>query len=194
MDAIGYRACRARPRQRLDRDRPSDALSRAGSPSSCSPTSCTRCRCRSWSTIWSSGGAASRPTSRSAWRNSAERRCCSVRSATDFDDYRSWLTRHGVDCESVHVSSIHHTARFVCTTDEEMCQIASFYAGAMSEARIDRARPGGCPDRRGPGGDQRRRPGRDGAAQQRVPRARLRVRGGPVAADRPHVRARAGFR
>ena len=55
---------------------------------------------------------------------------------TDFDDYRSWLTRHGVDCQSVHVSSIHHTARFVCTTDEEMCQIASFYAGAMSEARM----------------------------------------------------------
>jgi adenosine kinase len=55
---------------------------------------------------------------------------------TDFDDYRSWLTRHGVDCQSVHVSAIHHTARFVCTTDEEMCQIASFYAGAMSEARL----------------------------------------------------------
>ncbi len=55
---------------------------------------------------------------------------------TDFDDYRSWLTRHGVDCGSVHVSSTTHTARFVCTTDEEMCQIASFYAGAMSEARL----------------------------------------------------------
>ncbi|GAA1835331.1 carbohydrate kinase family protein [Luedemannella flava] len=53
----------------------------------------------------------------------------------DFDDYRSWLERHGVDCESVHVSEVAHTARFVCTTDEEMCQIASFYAGAMSEAR-----------------------------------------------------------
>ncbi len=53
----------------------------------------------------------------------------------DFDEYRAWLTRHGVDCASVHVSPIHHTARFVCTTDDEMCQIASFYAGAMSEAR-----------------------------------------------------------
>ena len=53
----------------------------------------------------------------------------------DFDDYRSWLERHGVDCDSVHVSEVAHTARFVCTTDEEMCQIASFYAGAMSEAR-----------------------------------------------------------
>ena len=53
----------------------------------------------------------------------------------DFADYRSWLERHGVDCDSVHISEIAHTARFVCTTDTDMCQIASFYAGAMSEAR-----------------------------------------------------------
>ncbi|HMC69629.1 MAG TPA: PfkB family carbohydrate kinase, partial [Mycobacteriales bacterium] len=53
----------------------------------------------------------------------------------DFDEYRGWLTRHGVNCDFVYVSEKHHTARFVCTTDEEMCQIASFYAGAMSEAR-----------------------------------------------------------
>jgi adenosine kinase len=53
----------------------------------------------------------------------------------DFADYRSWLERHGVDCNSVHLSEIAHTARFVCTTDLDMCQIASFYAGAMSEAR-----------------------------------------------------------
>jgi adenosine kinase len=54
----------------------------------------------------------------------------------DFDlDFRSWLDRHGVDTESVHVSDTAHTARFVCTTDLDMCQIASFYAGAMSEAR-----------------------------------------------------------
>lgn len=53
----------------------------------------------------------------------------------DFDDYRSWLERHGVDCASVHVSQTRHTARFVCTTDDDMAQIATFYAGAMSEAR-----------------------------------------------------------
>jgi adenosine kinase len=53
----------------------------------------------------------------------------------DFDEYRSWLERHGVDCESVHVSDVHYTARFFCTTDEEQCQIASFYTGAMAEAR-----------------------------------------------------------
>ncbi|GAA4214900.1 carbohydrate kinase family protein [Actinocatenispora rupis] len=54
---------------------------------------------------------------------------------SDFADYRGWLERHGVDCASVYVSETAHTARFVCTTDEDMCQIASFYAGAMAEAR-----------------------------------------------------------
>ncbi len=53
----------------------------------------------------------------------------------DFADYRAWLERHNVDCEGVYVSELAHTARFVCTTDDDMCQIASFYAGAMSEAR-----------------------------------------------------------
>src|SRR3954466_6413844 len=53
----------------------------------------------------------------------------------DFADYRSWLERHGVDCAGVHVSETAHTARFVCTTDDDMCQIASFSAGAMAEAR-----------------------------------------------------------
>jgi adenosine kinase len=53
----------------------------------------------------------------------------------DFVDYRSWLERHGVDCSGVHVSDVHHTARFICTTDRDQAQIASFYAGAMSEAR-----------------------------------------------------------
>ena len=53
----------------------------------------------------------------------------------DFDDYRSWLERKGVDTASVHVSELQHTARFLCTTDTDQNQIASFYAGAMSEAR-----------------------------------------------------------
>lgn len=53
----------------------------------------------------------------------------------DFDDYRSWLERHGVDTASVHVSELRHTARFLCTTDADHNQIASFYPGAMSEAR-----------------------------------------------------------
>ncbi|MGL4744950.1 MAG: carbohydrate kinase family protein [Dermatophilaceae bacterium] len=54
----------------------------------------------------------------------------------DFADYRSWLSRHGVRTDHVHVSDSRHTARFVCTTDDDMAQIATFYAGAMSEARM----------------------------------------------------------
>ena len=53
----------------------------------------------------------------------------------DFEEYRSWLGDHGVDCESVLISESAYTARFVCTTDEDMAQIASFYPGAMSESR-----------------------------------------------------------
>jgi adenosine kinase len=53
----------------------------------------------------------------------------------DFVDYRSWLERHGVLTDDVHVSDIRHTARFICTTDQDLAQIASFYAGAMTEAR-----------------------------------------------------------
>jgi adenosine kinase len=53
----------------------------------------------------------------------------------DFADYRSWLERAGVDTGSVRVSEEAHTSRFLCTTDADMCQIASFYPGAMSEAR-----------------------------------------------------------
>ena len=57
-------------------------------------------------------------------------------AGTDFADYRGWLERHGVDCDSVHISEDLHTARFVCTTDTSMAQFASFYPGAMSEARM----------------------------------------------------------
>ncbi|MEV7217008.1 carbohydrate kinase family protein [Kitasatospora cineracea] len=53
----------------------------------------------------------------------------------DFAEYRSWLDRHGVDTHSVHISETRHTARFMCTTDQEHNQIASFYTGAMAEAR-----------------------------------------------------------
>ena len=59
----------------------------------------------------------------------------------DFVDYRAWLERHHVDCTSVHVSDTRHTARFVCTTDKDMAQFASFYAGAMSEARDIELKP-----------------------------------------------------
>ena len=52
----------------------------------------------------------------------------------DFTDYREWLQAHGVNCDHVLISETAHTARFVCTTDMEMAQIASFYPGAMSQA------------------------------------------------------------
>jgi adenosine kinase len=54
----------------------------------------------------------------------------------DFDDYRAWLERHHVDCRHLHQSDTRHTARFVVTTDRDHNQIASFYAGAMSEASL----------------------------------------------------------
>ncbi|MEX0835526.1 MAG: carbohydrate kinase family protein [Nitriliruptor sp.] len=55
----------------------------------------------------------------------------------DFEgDYRAWLTRHGVDTSGVHVSELKHTARFLCTTDLDQNQMASFYTGAMEEARF----------------------------------------------------------
>jgi adenosine kinase len=59
----------------------------------------------------------------------------------DFADYESWLQRHNVDTSGVHISESRHTARFVCTTDAEQNQIASFYPGAMSEARNIELRP-----------------------------------------------------
>ncbi len=56
-------------------------------------------------------------------------------AGVDFADYRQWLEAAGVDCRGVLISDTAHTARFVCTTDVDMAQIASFYPGAMSEAR-----------------------------------------------------------
>lgn len=53
----------------------------------------------------------------------------------DFTDYRQWLEEHHVDTRHVRVSERLHTARFLCTTDADNNQIASFYAGAMNEAR-----------------------------------------------------------
>ncbi len=68
----------------------------------------------------------------------------------DFVDYRAWLERHRVNCDAVHVSPTRHTARFVCTNDSAHAQIASFYAGAMSEAREIELKPiadrAGAPD------------------------------------------------
>jgi adenosine kinase len=51
----------------------------------------------------------------------------------DFTEYRSWLEAHGVDTSAVRESALHHTARFIGTTDADLNQIASFYPGAMGE-------------------------------------------------------------
>jgi len=53
----------------------------------------------------------------------------------DFADYDAWLVRHGVDTSHALVSTEQHTAHFTVTTDTELNQIASFFPGAMSEAR-----------------------------------------------------------
>jgi adenosine kinase len=53
----------------------------------------------------------------------------------DWVDYQAWLNRHGVDTSHVLVSEKLHTATFMVTTDTELNQIASFFPGAMSEAR-----------------------------------------------------------
>ncbi|MCS0638648.1 carbohydrate kinase family protein [Streptomyces sp. LP05-1] len=59
----------------------------------------------------------------------------------DFGEYREWLEANGVDTGPVLVSDAHFTARFVCTTDSEQNQIATFYAGAMAAAREIRLAP-----------------------------------------------------
>ncbi len=53
----------------------------------------------------------------------------------DFGEYRAALDAAGVDTSHVRVCEKLHTARFTCTTDLDANQIASFYSGAMSEAR-----------------------------------------------------------
>ena len=49
-----------------------------------------------------------------------------------------WLQRHGVNCDNVLISETAHTARFVCTTDLDMAQIASFYAGGVRMSDVQR--------------------------------------------------------
>ena len=56
-------------------------------------------------------------------------------AGSDFEEYRAWLTGTASTPRSVRISEMQHTARFVCTTDADHNQIASFYTGAMSEAR-----------------------------------------------------------
>lgn len=52
----------------------------------------------------------------------------------DFDEYGQWLSEHGVLTDLVRIEDTLHTARFVCTTDTDQAQLASFYPGAMAQA------------------------------------------------------------
>ncbi len=86
----------------------------------------------------------------------------------DFADYRSWLERHGVDCDSVHVSEVaahrplrlHHRRGHV---PDRVVLRRRDERGPQHRAGPGR-RPGGRPR---PGADQRRRPGRAWSATRR---------------------------
>lgn len=52
----------------------------------------------------------------------------------DFEEYRHWLDRAGVDTSLVKVVPEKFTASFFCSTDKDGNQIASFYTGAMAHA------------------------------------------------------------
>jgi adenosine kinase len=53
----------------------------------------------------------------------------------DFDDYRAALEETGVDTSMVKVIAGKYTASFFANTDLSNAQIASFYTGAMADAR-----------------------------------------------------------
>ncbi len=52
----------------------------------------------------------------------------------DFDDYRAWLERHGVDTSAIVTIADDFTASFFASTDQDNNQIAMFYTGAMAHA------------------------------------------------------------
>ena len=52
----------------------------------------------------------------------------------DFEEYRVWLEKYGVDTEWAKVVPGKFTASFFATTDKNNAQIASFYPGAMGDA------------------------------------------------------------
>lgn len=52
----------------------------------------------------------------------------------DFEEYRTWLEKHGVDTSAIVVVPDLFTASFFVNSDVTNAQIASFYAGAMAES------------------------------------------------------------
>lgn len=64
-----------------------------------------------------------------------ERPALMATAGQDFDDYRQWLDRVGVDTRLTKVVDHKFTASFFCSTDQHNNQIASFYTGAMADAK-----------------------------------------------------------
>ncbi len=54
----------------------------------------------------------------------------------DFEEYRAWLEKFGIDTQWARVVPGKFTASFFATTDKINAQIASFYPGAMAEATL----------------------------------------------------------
>lgn len=52
----------------------------------------------------------------------------------DFDDYRGWLEKHGVDTSPIVEIEDEYCASFFVNTDQNQNQIGHFYAGAMAHA------------------------------------------------------------
>lgn len=52
----------------------------------------------------------------------------------DFEEYRTWLEKWGIDTTWARVIPNEHTASFFATTDQDNAQLASFYPGAMAHA------------------------------------------------------------
>lgn len=52
----------------------------------------------------------------------------------DFGAYRDWLEAHGIDTSLIREIEEDFTASFFVSTDQDNCQIASFYTGAMAHA------------------------------------------------------------
>ena len=169
---------------RLHRHRPPDVVPRDASPTPSWSTSSTSCRSRSWSTTsrYAAGGCAAnicfglgnlgpRPGARRGGRRGLRRLPRLARAAP---------RRLRLACTSPRPATPRASS---APTTRPMAQIASFYAGAMSEAREIELKP--IADRVGRAGvrpDRPRRPRGDAPPHRRVPPARLPVRRRPLAA------------
>src|SRR3954466_8442298 len=63
-----------------------------------------------------------------------ERPLLMATAGEDFGEYRAWLDAAGIDTTNVRQVPGKFTASFFCSTDQHNNQIASFYAGSMTDA------------------------------------------------------------